>query len=85
MTIGWTFPVRDCKETNFVPWGLLEQHRSRAIKNHYMPLERLAALGGLTVAEIARIVTDQAADAKMSDADARKVLGIKETDDAKKV
>jgi len=46
MTIGWTFPVKDDDKIKSVPWGLIEPNRSRAMKNHGLPLERLYALGG---------------------------------------
>ena len=85
MTLGMTFPIKDPKEGEpaSVPWSLLEPHRSRAMQNHHQPLERLYATGGLNLVELARVITDKAADATMSDTDARKILGIKEPSDAK--
>ena len=71
MTIGSTFPVRGDDKIKSIPWGMIEPHRARAAANHGLPLERLYALGGLTVLEIARIVSDKDANASISDDDAR--------------
>ena len=84
MTIGLTFPVKladgDKEDLpRIVPWGLLEGHRARAIKNHGAPLERLHALGGLTFTEIAAIMSDQdVADVDPEEADTiiRQHLGL---------
>ncbi len=72
MTIGSTFPVRGDDKIKSVPWNLLEANRQRALENHHAPLERLYALGGLTIAEIAEIVSP--AKGQRSDADARKIV-----------
>jgi hypothetical protein len=74
MTIGISFPVRDDEKIKSVPWGLLEANRARAMKNHGMPLERLYALGGLSVVEIARIMSDQDVGASIGDDQAEKII-----------
>jgi hypothetical protein len=52
MTIGLTFPVKDDEKIKSIPWGAIEPFRQEAMKVHGVPLERLYALGGLTVGEI---------------------------------
>jgi len=59
MTIGLTFPVLNSKRLKSVPWGVVEPHRQRAIKNHGQTLERLAARGGLSETELAAVLLDR--------------------------
>jgi hypothetical protein len=56
MTIGLIFPVTGHESIKGVPWGLVEPHRQTALRNHGLPLERLAALGGLPIEDVLRIV-----------------------------
>jgi len=83
MTIGMTFPVTGSDKIKSIPWGILEVHRSRALKNHGLPLERLYALGGLSIVEIARIIGDQGLDAVVSKSDAEKMLGVSDKEGGK--
>lgn len=75
MTIGLTFPVKDNDEIKSVPWGLMEMRRERAIKNHGLPLERLAALGGLPLSDIGRILLDRDVGTGISDTEAAQAAG----------
>jgi hypothetical protein len=89
VTIGMTFPVLNPKEgePTSVPWGMVEPHRSRAMQNHFQPLERLYARGGLSIGELARLITDKEGNAELSDEYALKIVRAhigQGGDDAKK-
>ena len=88
MTIGLTFPIKpaDPKDpVETVPWSLLEPHRQRAMLNHFQPLERLAARGGLTLQELACVMSDRAFDSKMTADAAKKIVFAHRPDEAKDV
>jgi hypothetical protein len=55
MTIGMTFPVKGDEKIKSVPWGLVEPFRQDVVAAHGTSLERLYALGGLSIAELAKL------------------------------
>lgn len=87
MTIGITFPIKGGftikgkqkdgsgdRVLATVPWGFLEPHRPRALKNHGFPLERLYALGGLEAQDLARVILDRDPGTPVSDAETAAAL-----------
>ena len=74
MTIGITFLVKDHDKVKSIPWGVIEPFRQRALANHGMTLERLYALGGLSVSDLAKVLSDKESGASISDEDARKLV-----------
>ena len=42
-----------------IPWGLIEQHKTQALKNHTRTIEQLAQLCGLSACEAVAVLEDR--------------------------
>ena len=42
-----------------IPWGLIEQHKTQALKNHKRTIEQLARQGGLSACEDVTVLEDR--------------------------
>lgn len=67
------FPIVHDEIVKSIPWAVLEPHEAQAIKNHKCPLEKLAAMGGLSPEEVLAIVEGRAWE-RMGFSEARQKL-----------